>query len=129
MLIWWHEDYKARGGRTWVYSCEIWNPAIFAMAIKTFRTTSCRAILSPPCVQWRSESPKDPKASYKCSVTPQGLKDGKNPTKCVMWWRKHLKVGGRKEWLGMLTTKWPHLTLHTTSNVFDVNWKVNKKRW
>jgi hypothetical protein len=45
-----------------------------------------------------------------------------------MWWIKHLKVGERKELLGRLTTKCPHLALHTTSNMLDVNWKVNKKR-
>jgi hypothetical protein len=40
---------------------------------------------------------EDPKAGYKCNVTPQGQKDEKNPAWCAMWWKKHLKIGGRKE--------------------------------
>jgi hypothetical protein len=30
-------------------------------------------------------------------VTLQSLKDGKDPTYFAMWWRKHLKIGEKKE--------------------------------
>jgi hypothetical protein len=57
-------------------------------------------------------------------VTPQRLKDGKNPIYCAMWWRKHLKVGGKKERLGVLTIK----DLHLTSNTLNMKYKNKSEK-
>jgi len=53
MSIQWREDCKARGEMTWIFFYETWNPAIFTMVTKTICTTSCEAIFSPPCTQWK----------------------------------------------------------------------------
>jgi hypothetical protein len=50
------------------------------MAAKTSCTTSCEAILSPPWVQWRMWIPIGSKANYKCNMTSEGLRDGKDLT-------------------------------------------------
>jgi hypothetical protein len=42
-----------------------------------------------------------------------------------MWWKKYLKASKRKEELGELTTKRPHLAPHIT--MFHANQKINKK--
>jgi hypothetical protein len=36
----------------------------------------------------KNGSPQDPNDGYKCSVIPQRLKDGKDPTSCTMRWKK-----------------------------------------
>jgi hypothetical protein len=44
-----------------------------------------------------------------------------------MQWKKHLKSGGKEEWLGKLTTKCMHLALHMTSDAPNANQKINLK--
>jgi hypothetical protein len=57
-------------------------------------------------------------------VTSQRLKDGKDPIYCAFWWKKHLKIGGKKERLGVLTIK----DLYLTSNTLNVKYKDKSEK-
>jgi len=50
------------GGRTWVCFRETWNPTFLIMVTKRIHTTSCEAIFSPPCTQWKRWIPIGSKA-------------------------------------------------------------------
>jgi hypothetical protein len=62
MSICQREDCKGGGGRTWVCFCETWNPTFLMMVTKRIHTTSCEAIFSPPCTQWKRWIPVGSKA-------------------------------------------------------------------
>jgi hypothetical protein len=47
------EKCRASNERTWVYFCRKWNWTSLTMAMKASHTTSCEAIFSPSCTQWR----------------------------------------------------------------------------
>jgi hypothetical protein len=47
------EDYRARGGRTWVSFYETSNLAFLAMVMKTSCTISCEIVFSSQCTQQR----------------------------------------------------------------------------
>jgi hypothetical protein len=71
MLTQWHEDYKVRGKKTWVYFRETWNPTLLIITVKEFRSTSHARLSFPHHEDIKEgESPLGPKVGYKCNMTP-----------------------------------------------------------
>lgn len=118
---------KEKGGRTWVYSCEIWKHVSFTTKVKAFQTTWWDAIHSPPWEQQRNGSLQDITVGHKCNGSSWELMNGENPTWCAKKKKKHEQVSGKVKWLGEQKAKHSPMGSHKTSSVHVANQKPCQK--